>query len=121
MKRPIIEVKSATAVPAYIPFTALTQESIGKRYCLVEVAEGDGEEPDIALLASMATCLRHDFGLLDAEQQRSRLADMRKLWDEVMGRGYYSPRLRGRYLAHLKPSDPTDGDDLPWAVVDPGA
>lgn len=60
----------------------------------------DGE-PDIALLASMATCLRHDFGLLEADRQKSILADMRKLWDEVAGRGYYSRENRGRYLSTL--------------------
>lgn len=44
MKLPIIEVKSATAVPAYIPFTPLPQGSIGKRYRLVEVTADDGDE-----------------------------------------------------------------------------
>jgi hypothetical protein len=64
-------------------------------------------EPDQALLASMAICLRHDFGLLDAKQQSSMLNDMRKLWDEVVGRGYYRPENRERYLAFLvAPSAP---------------
>ena len=118
MKLPILEVRTSTGVDAFIEFTALPKASRGKRYRLVEVAENDdGEEPDIALLASMATCLRHDFGLLDAGQQRARLADMRKLWDEVMGMGYYSPKLRGRYLAHLRPDVVAEGE--PWAPVDP--
>jgi hypothetical protein len=116
MKLPILEVKTSTAVDAFIGFTVMPKASRGKRYRLVEVSEHDDlEGPDIALLASMATCLRHDFGLLDAEQQRSRLADMRKLWDEVIGLGYYSPNVRGRYLAHLKPED---ADDLPPMPVD---
>jgi len=59
------------------------------------------DEPDQALLVSMATCLRHGFGLDTVGQQQSQLRDMRKLWDEVMGRGYYSPANRERYVAML--------------------
>ncbi|HDS1830688.1 MULTISPECIES: hypothetical protein [Stenotrophomonas] len=59
------------------------------------------EEPDQALLVSMAMCLRHGFGLDTPEQQQSQLREMRKLWDEVMGRGYYSPDNRERYVAML--------------------
>ena len=55
------------------------------------------KEPDIALLASMATCLNHGFGLLDAAQQEPILANMRKLWDEVMGYGFYRTSHRARY------------------------
>ena len=57
--------------------------------------------PDMALLASMATCLHHGFGLLDADQQHSMLQDMRKLFEEVVGLGYYAPEVRGRYLQWL--------------------
>ncbi|HHA2690821.1 TPA: hypothetical protein ACOEPG_002800 [Stenotrophomonas maltophilia] len=59
------------------------------------------EEPDQALLVSMAMCLSHGFGLDTPEQQQSQLREMRKLWDEVMGRGYYSPDNRERYVAML--------------------
>ncbi|WP_414539954.1 hypothetical protein [Stenotrophomonas forensis] len=59
------------------------------------------EEPDHALLVSMAMCLDQGFGLLRPEQQKSQLREMRKLWDEVMGRGYYSPDNRERYVAML--------------------
>lgn len=59
------------------------------------------DEPDLALLISMAVCLRHGFGLDTEEQQQSQLRDMRKLWDEVVGRGYYSPGNRERYTAML--------------------
>lgn len=59
------------------------------------------DEPDQALLASMAMCLRHGFGLDTPEQQQSQLREMRKLWDEVVGRGYYSPQNRERYVAML--------------------
>lgn len=64
---------------------ATTRALSGKKAGLV------GNEPDVALLASMATCMRHDFGLLSAHQQQSMLQDMRKLWNEVMGQGYYRP------------------------------
>lgn len=59
------------------------------------------EEPDQALLVSMAMCLDHGFGMAAPEQQQSRLRDMRKLWEEVAGRGYYSPDNRERYVAML--------------------
>ncbi|XTQ92606.1 hypothetical protein ACQR5W_11845 [Xanthomonas sacchari] len=58
-------------------------------------------EPDQALLISMATCLNHGFGLLPADRQHAMLRDMRKLWDEVMGRGFYSPKCRERYTSML--------------------
>jgi len=59
------------------------------------------EEPDQALLVSMAMLVYHGFGLLTPEQKQSQLREMRKLWDEVMGRGYYSPANRERYVAML--------------------
>lgn len=39
MKLPIIEVRSASQVEAFIPFTALPRECSGKRYMLVEYVE----------------------------------------------------------------------------------
>ena len=61
------------------------------------------EEPPIGLLESMATCLDHSFGLWESyseypedhimhKSKRERdnmLNDMRKLYDEVIGQGYY--------------------------------
>ncbi|HGM6729550.1 TPA: hypothetical protein ACKQBZ_000595 [Stenotrophomonas maltophilia] len=77
----------------------------------MDTADGHGRtaltppaEPDQALLVSMAVCLDHGFGMATLEQQESRLRDMRKLWDEVMGRGYYSPENRERYIAMLAAS-----------------
>lgn len=58
-------------------------------------------EPDQALLVSMATCLNHGFGLLTKESQELILYDMRKLYDEMVGKGYYSQENRERYLAML--------------------
>lgn len=54
-------------------------------------------DPDPALLISMAMCLDHGFGLKTFEQQQCALRSMRKLWDEVVGRGYYSDEGRHRY------------------------
>ncbi|WP_423156456.1 hypothetical protein [Stenotrophomonas maltophilia] len=59
------------------------------------------EEPDQALLVSMAMFVHHGFGLLTPEQKQFQLREMRKLWDEVMGRGFYSPDNRERYVAML--------------------
>ncbi|MBH1835492.1 hypothetical protein I5T88_06335 [Stenotrophomonas maltophilia] len=59
------------------------------------------DEPDQALLVSMAMLVYHGFGLLTPEQKQSQLREMRKLWDEAMGRGYYSPDNRERYVALL--------------------
>lgn len=63
------------------------------------------KEPDNALLANMAMCLNHGFGLDTPERQQSQLRDMRKLWDEVMGRGYYSPAGCERYVAAINPPE----------------
>lgn len=59
------------------------------------------DEPDRALLCSMAVCLNHGFGLLPAPARSRMLGDMRKLYDEVAGRGYFRPDNRERYLAWL--------------------
>lgn len=67
-------------------------------------------EPDQALLVSMATCLNHGFGLLTKEKQDGQLYDMRKLYDEVVGKGYYSPKTRERYLAMLAASPKHTGE-----------
>ena len=62
------------------------------------------EKPDNGLLASMATCLNHGFGLMTAKQQEAMLYDMRKLYDEVAGRGYYRESNRSFYLQWLSPT-----------------
>lgn len=67
-------------------------------------------EPDPALLTSMATCLNHGFGLLTKEKQDGQLYEMRKLYDEVVGKGYYSPKTRERYLAMLAAAPKYTGD-----------
>ena len=44
MKLPILEVRTSTAVDAFIGFTVMPKASRGKRYRLVEVTEDDGDE-----------------------------------------------------------------------------
>lgn len=46
-------------------------------------------EPDPTLLRSMAMRYRHDFGLLDPKHQAAILVQMRQLWEEVVGLGFY--------------------------------
>lgn len=58
-------------------------------------------EPDVALLASIATCLDHGFGTLTTDRQKALLADARKVYDEVVGIGYYRQETRGEYLRWL--------------------
>jgi hypothetical protein len=69
----------------------------GQACASARTAPAEGE-PDPALLVSMATCLNHGFGLLETSRQESILHDMRKLWDEVQGRGYYKPERRDYYM-----------------------
>lgn len=71
------------------------RKKVPEGYTLVPV------EADQALLISMACCLNHGFGLLDEVAQYSMLYDMEKLYDEVVGTGYYSQENRERYLAML--------------------
>jgi hypothetical protein len=54
-------------------------------------------EPHLGVLVSMAVCLDHGFGLLSPERQEAKLYDMRKLYNEVVGRGYYSPERNEFY------------------------
>jgi len=65
----------------------------------VEQGAPEGREPARELLVSMAICLDHGFGLRDARSQEATLYNMRKLWDEVMGRGFYSPERKAFYRA----------------------
>lgn len=49
------------------------------------------KNPDPRLLRSMAIRYRHDFGLLDSKTQAALLTQMRQLWEEVVGLGFYHP------------------------------
>lgn len=62
-----------------------------------------GEEPERELLVSMAVRLDHGFGLRDEEWQAATLRDMRKVWEEVMGRGFYSPERKAFYSSMTTP------------------
>ncbi|QHJ82140.1 MAG: hypothetical protein [Caudoviricetes sp.] len=63
------------------------------------------EKPDPALLVSMAMRINHGFGLMDRMAQNSLLTDMSKVWEEIVGRGYYSPENASRYLRELASAD----------------
>jgi hypothetical protein len=58
-------------------------------------------EPDVALLASMATCLNHGFGLMGNDEQGHQIYEMHKVYDEVVGKGYYRYSVRSRYTDWL--------------------
>ncbi|WP_415912228.1 hypothetical protein [Neptuniibacter sp. QD37_11] len=49
-------------------------------------------EPSEALLTSMATRYRHDFGLLNEAHQKMILTEMRQLHEEVVGKGFHKPK-----------------------------
>ena len=70
------------------------------------------EKPPEGLLISMATCLNHGFCApaappfgLSPEMRKDTLSDMRKLYDEVTGRGYFRPERAGRYTDMMKQAD----------------
>ena len=65
------------------------------------ISELVSDQPDPALLISMAMRVNHGFGLMDRMAQNSLLNDMRKVWEEVVGRGYYEPAKAARYLREL--------------------
>lgn len=45
--------------------------------------------PNPKIIDSMAMKYRHDFGLLDKQQQDSIRTTMIQLWEEVVGKGFY--------------------------------
>lgn len=68
----------------------------------------------------MAVCLDHGFGLLAPEQQESTLHDMRKLYDEVVGRGYYRPERDGLYQGFVSANTREEfsgQSSAPWTPV----
>ena len=61
----------------------------------------DPPRPDIALLVSMAIRGHHGFGLLGKRDQLRVLQDMERLWEEVVGEGFYSPDKADFYMSQL--------------------
>ena len=89
-----------------LAYTGAEMVALAERIEREGIAPSDGYaivpiEPDTALLASMATCQNHGFGIMPYEHQQHMLYEMRKLYDEVVGRGWYSPENSGRYEAML--------------------
>lgn len=62
------------------------------------------KEAPIELLVSMALRMNHGFGLDDARSQEVQISDMRKVYEEVSGHGFYSEKVKGRYTAMLRVS-----------------
>lgn len=65
------------------------------------------ENADPALLAFMAATLNHGFWLQDAALRKTGLEDMGKLYDEVVGNGYFTPAIRQRYAELLASANPS--------------
>ncbi len=59
MKLPILEVRSSTAVDAFIGFTALPKASRGKRYRLVEVTDEPDRSDPMFILEMIASRARN--------------------------------------------------------------
>ena len=62
---------------------------------------GAGTEPAETLLVSMALRLDHGFGLREPAARQAVLEDMRKVWEEVVGKGFYNPEHADRYRAYM--------------------
>ena len=62
----------------------------GYTQCQEDMAEKiEVNSPNPKLIDSMAMRYRHDFGLLDKQQQDSIRTTMIQLWEEVVGKGFY--------------------------------
>ena len=62
----------------------------GYTQCQNDMAEKiEVNSPNPKLIDSMAMRYRHDFGLLDKQQQNSIRTTMIQLWEEVVGKGFY--------------------------------
>lgn len=61
-------------------------------------------KPEPGLLASMATRLRHDFGLMDDRARRALLVSMGQIYEEATLQGFYRPDKEGDYR-QLLPKD----------------
>ena len=59
------------------------------------------KEPPVELLVSMALRVNHGFGLDDERSKEVQLSDMRKVYEEVSGYGFYSDAVKDRYTAML--------------------
>ena len=76
----------------------------------VENARAAGYQPKLPLLTppdellvSMAMRFRHDFGLLEDYQRAALIAQMRQVYEEVIGTGFYSDETTANYTQHLPP------------------
>lgn len=72
-------------------------ETLEAAACAVDVGGGDASgsisvpiEAPVGLLASMAMRHNHGFGLLERAHQLSILRDMKKIHEEVVGKGFWN-------------------------------
>ena len=63
------------------------------------------EQPPLSLLVSMALRVNHGFGLDDIRSQQVQLSDMRKVYEEVSGQGFYRRERAELYRGLVKGSD----------------
>ena len=68
-------------------------------------------EPPVELLVSMALRVNHGFGLDDARSQEVQLADMRKVYEEVTGHGFYRAERKAYYAGLIRTADSRDADN----------
>lgn len=60
------------------------------------------DTPPLELLVSMAACLDHGFGLMGHEEQQKQLNEMRKVYDEVVGDGYFRQEIASMYASMVR-------------------
>lgn len=60
-------------------------------------------EPPLELLVSMAVRFDHGFGLLSHRTQQMRIGQMRQLYEEIAGTGFFHESRKAFYLGMLKP------------------
>jgi hypothetical protein len=65
-------------------FEKIEDYTKGYTQCQEDMAKSNDK-----LIDSMAMRYRHDFGLLDKQQQDSIRTTMIQLWEEVVGKGFY--------------------------------
>lgn len=78
------------------------------------------EFPPLALLVSMALRVNHGFALDDERSQQVQLADMRKVYEEVSGHGFYSLDRTEYYRGLVKGSEQAAPVSDPFMAGLPG-
>ena len=109
MKLPILEVRTSTAVDAFIGFTVMPKASRGKRYRLVEV-KGDEESPNSRMTSGT-------IWVTDSPYVCIPFTDDIEQAERWVAAGY---TVTDCQAGAIEP-DAADDQDMPWMVVDPEA